>query len=172
MEVISHCNSCVNKRLQSEPLRFEFPTPTGKVRLHSVLDLDNKCSAAAAERNFSQTALRNLEAAKDKWSNHGIDIRKKCIAVDVMASAGRQNSMKGVLPCLTASRASGGGFYLPALGRFTTTEEMGKCQGMSVADMPWQETMTEKQFRHALGNAMSQNVLEALLPKVLSSAGL
>ena len=75
--------------------------------------------------------------------------------------------------CLTHSRAKTGGYYLTTHKRRTSTEEMCRLQGLNPSDVPWvQGGMARTTFNGALGNAMSANVLERLLPRVLQAAGI
>jgi len=73
--------------------------------------------------------------------------------------------------CLTESRVKSGGFYVTTLSRRMSTDEMTRFQGMR--PQPWKKWgMSRTMFNGALGNAMSVNILERLLPRVLQAAGL
>ena len=150
--------------------KFRFPKPVKSPKLKSILDLSLK--GENAEKVLSATGKRNLKVAQQKFLKKGIDIMKKAAIVDIAASPSRPNSMMGCLPCLTATRAAMQGFWISGLQRPLGTVEMAKAQGMSVADMPWKDAMTKVQLRHAIGNAMTQSVLEHLLPRLLASVGM
>ena len=53
-----------------------------------------------------------------------------------------------------------------------STEEMCRFQGFHADEVPWEEAgLARTLVNGALGNAMSINVLERLLPRALESAG-
>jgi hypothetical protein len=93
---------------------------------------------------------------------------------DVDSSDDRANWSERESMCLTHSRAKSGGFYVTTHKRRQSTTEMGRFQGMSPRDVPWQTKwgMSRTSFNGALGNSMSVNVLQRLLPRVLEAAGL
>ena len=74
---------------------------------------------------------------------------------------------------MTRARSTTGGWYLLPHGRKMTTNEMLKVQGIvpGVAS-PDEYDIPERAFNAAIGNGMSVNVLERLLPRVAWAAGL
>ncbi len=71
-------------------------------------------------------------------------------------------------PCLTAGRASAGGPWVTTRGRRTTLLEMVRVQGMDYEGADF-HCLTPAAIGRAIGNAMSQNVLEALFAELLPS---
>eukprot|EP00971_Amphidinium_carterae_P237375 4712077-Amphidinium_carterae.1 len=131
---------------------FSFPEVSSRVSLASVLDL--KLRDPAGLESLNATGRRNVEAARLKWTAKLGPIEKKIIAVDVGASPSRENSMRNMLPCLTASRGSTGGPLILPLNRQLTLQELARCQGFRLENMCW-DSLSERQLGHALGNAMT-----------------
>ena len=80
------------------------------------------------------------------------------------------HGMKGLPPCLTRGRAGSGGHWASTRGRLLTIEEMLVLQGMR-ADVNC-KGISNRQVGYMIGNAMSINVLERLLLRLLPSVGL
>ena len=127
------------------------------------------------------TAKRNLRNAYVTLKAKNINPDKHTTLVDVGASANFTNLKVNGSPCITASRGKSGGFYITTLKRMTSYEELGRLQGFPTNvvkklleaaardDKPKSKTMT---VGHALGNAISVNMLMRLLPRILVAAGL
>ena len=73
----------------------------------------------------------------------------------------------GALPTLTASRCLQGGFWLLHRGRYTRPHEMLRLQGLRPRRFAKLPDMTQGRFNHAVGNAMSGNVLTRILAKTI-----
>lgn len=98
--------------------------------------------------------------------------RETCV-VDVFSTPAWSTSMRAVSPCLTATRCKAGGHYVSTRRGLMTRAEMCRLQGIPPGRFkPEQCGVPEKKFLHAVGNAMSANVLVRLLPHVLHSANL
>ena len=79
----------------------------------------------------------------------------------------------GYSPCLTATRAASGGFWLAFRRRRMTLKEMLRVQGMHDTDpSELLASLSGHAAGHAVGNAMSQNVLQRILARLLPSVGL
>lgn len=147
---------------------FEFPD-----RLQHCL----KVSKVMTRRNTivnvrphsSPCALRNINKARAECP----DFDTKDVFVDVDAGEKFAHWVVGHLPCLTASRGASSGFYLSSYDRRLTIHEMMRFQGMNPKVLEgWQDCMTARQMGHAIGNAMSVNVLQRVLLRALWSVGL
>ena len=90
--------------------------------------------------------------------------------VDINASPAFFKWTVGYSPCLTKARGAQGGFYVSTHGRMLDLVELGRLQGVNVDDFKWEGILTKNQFGSILGNAMSRNVLDRLLPRVLKAA--
>lgn len=80
------------------------------------------------------------------------------------------HGMKNMCPCLTRGRAGAGGHWVSNRGRLLTIDEMLMLQGMR-ADVR-RTGISNRQVGLMIGNAMSVNVLERLLLRLLPSVGL
>ena len=92
----------------------------------------------------------------------------------VDASAGKfQGAAKNRVPTILCSRAQRS-FYLPALKRFMTLQEVGLQQGLEtdVVTVFLGTNLTERKLAECMGNAVSVNLLERVLPQLLRCAGL
>ena len=94
--------------------------------------------------------------------------------VDLAASARFENIGIGISPCITATRAKQGGYFIVNQKRMTSTHEIGRLQGFPTwaVDKMLSTISHPGDIRFAIGNAMGVNVLVRLLPRVLYSAGL
>ena len=90
-----------------------------------------------------------------------------------VCSAGnrRAGMMVGRSPCLTRHRAMEGGHWLIHRGRGMTTREIFMLQGLKPDRWILPEGVTEAHLRGCAGNAMSGNVVKAVLTSVLVSLG-
>ena len=98
---------------------------------------------------------------------------KQAVAIDVDSSPNFMSWQCGYTHCLTASRGKTSGFYITSHGRKNSLDEMMKLQGMSPKDLKgWKSYMARGSMNHALGNAMSGNILQRVLPRALTAGGL
>ncbi len=119
-------------------------------------------------KGLTKVARKNYKKAKQAHPN-GLD----GVIIDIDAGSTYPTSAAGYSPCLTASRARAGGFYIGGLNRRMTIREMCAIQGIKETDLYWQGAgISQTNFRRMIGNAMSVNVLERVLPKLLWSARL
>lgn len=107
----------------------------------------------------------------------GQDLWTKGYVVDVQASEKFQAVLHNAAPCLTKTRCKQNGFYCPKLRRRLTSMEIGKLQGLpkSIITAMLRESKTslpKRSFEEAVGDAMSVNVLQTMLRRLLHSAGL
>ncbi|MFM6334018.1 MAG: DNA cytosine methyltransferase [Dolichospermum sp.] len=123
----------------------------------------------------NDTARRNMNSATESLAAKGIDPAKVSAFVDVLASSTFANCKAGVCPCITASRSKVGGFYVTTLKRMTYYQELGGLQGFPMKKLRKLLTchhVKQNTTGHAIGNAISVNVLMRLLPRILVAAGL
>ena len=79
-----------------------------------------------------------------------------------------------VCPTLTACRMRGGGFWLLHKGRQMTYVEMLRLQGLRPArfkPVAGARQSQINQMKHAVGNAMSGNVLHRVIARIAGSLG-
>ena len=147
---------------------FEFPGQLPHcVKVSKVMTRRN--TVVTVRPHASPCAQRNINKAKAECP----DFDTQHVFVDVDAGEKFAHWVAGHLPCLTASRGASSGFYLSTYNRRLTMNEMMRFQGMNPQVLAgWQECMTERQMGHAIGNAMSVNVLQRVLLRALAASGL
>ena len=108
------------------------------------------------------------ELGKSLWT-HGY-------VLDVESSETFQSVLRNCAPCLTKTRCKQSGYYIPKLLRRLTGHEMGKLQGLPQpvmeALMAAGRDLSKGAFQEAVGDAMSINVLQTMLRRLLRSSGL
>ena len=74
-------------------------------------------------------------------------------------------------PTLTACRMQAGGFWLLHKGRQMTYNEMLRLQGLRPDRFQPLSVKSKRKMRHAVGNAMSGNVVHRLIVRIAKSLG-
>ena len=155
----------IRRDVQRHP--FAWPKPVGAVPLDSLLD-----PAGPDEHPFSlpdcnsNVVHTNIVQALEKTITKGLDVHAPA-SVDQGSSHG--GLMVGKVPTLTATRCAGGGFWLLHRGRYTKAHELLQLQGLRPRRFVKLGNMTRNQFNHAVGNAMSGNVLTRIVASLLRS---
>ena len=109
--------------------------------------------------------LRKVAADKIPGPNERIIVELNCTI------AWSQHAV-GKFPCITASRAQSCDWWVVNLGRKVTLEELMMLQGFSTDTIDYRRAgVSRRRFGHMIGNSMSMNVLERLLPAALLSVG-
>ncbi len=90
--------------------------------------------------------------------------------VDAGSIQGRMTS--GRIPCLTRTRASGGGFWIISHRRMMTPAEMMRSQGLRPTDVCGTEHMSARTLGSMLGNSFTCTVVVRLFCKLLPLSGL
>jgi site-specific DNA-cytosine methylase len=153
--------------------RFEFPPPIPEEPLRSFLDKHPKVQDHTKANVNHPTFQAAHQQAALKCGRLGINYKEMDVIMDALASSKWACSMVHCCPCLTASRCKSGGHYLMNKERFLTWQEMCRLQGLPPTKVDFHAAGVElRDFRHAVGNAMSVNVLMRLLLPLLYSAGL
>ena len=147
---------------------FEFPRSLPHcLKVSKVMTRRN--TVVNVRQHGSPCALRNINKAKAECPDFDSDH----VFVDIDAGEKFAHWVRGHLPCLTASRGASSGFYLSTYSRRLTMHEMMRFQGMNPKVLAgWQECMKDRQMGHAIGNAMSVNVLQRVLCRALAAGGL
>jgi DNA (cytosine-5)-methyltransferase 1 len=156
--------------------QFKWPAPVPAQNLASFLE-DDVAGAKQREAVFLAGAapgttkklrqlLRKVHAAGGKAR-----ARKHPYVFDLDGS--KPHSMKGCCPCITRARGSTG-FYLPSRGRRMTVGERLRLQGLPQVYLrgKCRQGISDRQLGQMIGNAMSGNVLERLLARLLPACGL
>ena len=81
--------------------------------------------------------------------------------------------MEHCSPCLTATRGCHGGYYITMHKRMMIGGEMCRLQATPPHRFDFERAgISRKDFLHAIGNAVSANVLARVLGRALYAAGL
>ncbi|MCP4242477.1 MAG: DNA cytosine methyltransferase [bacterium] len=153
---------------------FRFPS---RVKLRTSL-ADIMGGRPSASRRSPLEGLNTLAAGHVKWAREylkrkGINPDEQPGVVDIGACKKLRACMVGISPCLTCGRAAAQRLYVTSYRRVLTMEEMMQLQGVAPARVDWAKIGTSKtKAGHIIGNAMSVNVLERVLPRALFAAGL
>jgi DNA-cytosine methyltransferase len=147
---------------------FCWPRKTKMRPMEQLLDNDAKSTLDAAIEtltpNSSERLLSYLKSLHERGHNPDCDTW----IIDIWAS--KPFGMKGKSPCLTRSRAGAGGHWITTSKRLMTLPEMLRLQGVSPKVN--RTGISDRQMGCMIGNAMSVNVLERLLVRLLPAVGL
>ena len=143
-------------------LRTVLGGSLSKKRKHADIDL-------ATESN---TVQRNARWAIQKAKDKGIDLHHTTLVVDAGASERYQHRSVNVMPCVTRARGQGRGYLLMrhAWCRWARTRDVARVQGINFKRYNT-SGLSKRQLGAMVGNAMSRNILDRVLPRVLYSVG-
>ena len=113
-------------------------------------------------------AASKLKGLLEQLKRSKADCEHIPFALDVFA---RQVSVKeNRIPCLTRAAGGRGGFYITSKKRFLTLQEMLQLQGLptNLAAVARVLGITDRQLGLMVGNAISTNVLQLLLTRILT----
>ena len=139
--------SCSNLNLFLDPIRE--PNPEDEP------DIVTQSSAARALW-FHRARLQRMPPPADEE-----------VVIDIDSSLEYSNVMVGRSPCMTRSRDQG--FWLYRRGRRMNLQEQLRLQGMNAG---MEVVVSKKAMSQMVGNAMSQNILERILTRLLPSLNL
>ena len=109
-----------------------------------------------------------LTAELAKFQPNVLVVRStKVVVADIDASV--MTYQCNALPCITATRASNGGYWLEWQGRRTSLKELVRAQGMDPDRV--QQVTSARTLGHAIGNAMTQTVMQNIVKKLLPAVG-
>ena len=95
---------------------------------------------------------------------------ERSLVVDIGCTDQFSNYAVDCFPALTANRCSGEGWWIVDLGRQATLRDFFLLQGHA-QEVPYAAAkVSPVRMAHMLGNSMSLNVLERLLPRLLALA--
>ncbi len=155
--------------LEASGRTFRWPASVQTPPLESFLD-DPPPQGGRPRMPSSRTHLSNMLKAMKFIRGRGGDLNGPWVA-DLGTGRELARPMCNVSPCLTASRCKSGGHYLFCRGRFMTTREMMRLQGIDPDRLSKAEGVLESHFRHMIGNSFTVTVMERLLNRVLLAIG-
>ncbi|CAK9104355.1 unnamed protein product [Durusdinium trenchii] len=155
-----------------EGREFSFPQTSQMAELKRFLnDETDAANSDCRPSELCQTANRNIRKANKQLKKQPTSQE---VIVDAAAGKGYFNMMVGVCPCITKARGGERGFYLLGQSRYLNVFEQGRLQGWHPkwVRMLLRACDSKSQLGKALGDAMSLNILQRLLPRMLYSVGL
>ena len=148
---------------------FEWPKPIKCQPLSELLDKRDPYLAnigmPLATANIAQKNVSGFVSALVK-QGHNPFIAPYVIACD--STPARSKCWNGRVPTMTKGQARG--FWITDRGRRMNVEEMMRLQGMDPRG--FKLDVTKRQLAQQLGNAISLNVLERIMFKLIPAAGL
>jgi len=166
----------VGVRRDIKVMKFRFPRPIPEEPIDRFLDNDDGMTSSCLARvrlHLSKHVNGVLKRAYRILKKKGADPAADPCFVDTGASLKWSSVMVGRSPCLTATRCASGGHFMTHRGRLMTISEMCRLQGLPPDRINYMKAnISPKKFATAIGNMMSVNVLQRILPPLLNSAGL
>ena len=95
------------------------------------------------------------------------------VVLDAWAGKTFRQMTMNYSPCITRTRGKAGGFLLLKHGtkRWTSLQDLAKLQGSELAPPLDVSCVNAKQLGGMIGNAMSRNVLDRIIPRLLFAIG-
>jgi DNA (cytosine-5)-methyltransferase 1 len=147
---------------------FVFPEPLPFVSIESFLDpVQRRPTMKDLPPKGNKTVYTNVTQVLKELTDSGAEPLKNTFVVDVDSTVRFRTVMKDRVMCMTKSRASG--HWVTSRGRRMNLDEMLRCQGM---ERSFKQVVSDRALGAQIGNAMSQNVIERLLIRLLPAAGL
>ena len=159
---------------------FQFPSKTQCLPLNLLLEPPGfpgrlRPPSTKRSKHIKKKALKQLKAKNIIPCPH-----TPCV-IDVNASKRFASKMARVSPSLTATRCTQNGHYIALRKGMMRLEEMCRLQGfhpscieesLDFLKQKHSEAHALRVLKHAIGNAMSVNVLMAIMSQLLPCAGL
>ena len=114
--------------------------------------------------------MANVCRGLEEMIQRGYNPEKDPAVIDHGATRG--GVTYGMSPTLTASRAKTGGFWLLHKGRTMTLCEMMRLQGLRPSRFALPPGMCQSALGHAVGNAMSGNVVHRIVARISWALGM
>jgi DNA (cytosine-5)-methyltransferase 1 len=149
---------------------FQFPGPLPPTELELFLELRLWRPSLEDLPPTSQCVARqNVLGILHALRHAGHDPFDEPWVIDCDSSAARCHAVRGVSPCITRSRGGSGGHWVTKRGQRMTVDEAMRLQGWMG---PFARVLPAQQMGRHLGNAMSANVVERLLCRLLPAMDL
>eukprot|EP00442_Polarella_glacialis_P036748 CAMPEP_0115067410 /NCGR_PEP_ID=MMETSP0227-20121206/11373_1 /TAXON_ID=89957 /ORGANISM="Polarella glacialis, Strain CCMP 1383" /LENGTH=380 /DNA_ID=CAMNT_0002453471 /DNA_START=59 /DNA_END=1201 /DNA_ORIENTATION=- len=159
----------VGIRKDCQKKEFEFPESLPRVSIEGFLDrATRKPTLADGPQKSNTVACKNVKQVMKILTKEGKNPLKKPFIIDCDSSLAFRGVMEDRVMCMTKSRSLG--HWVSSRGRRMNTDEMLRLQGMDRKHFI--QAVPDKVLGAQIGNAMSQNVLERLLIRLLPAAGL
>ena len=161
-------------KLTAKRRTFTWPTPlTHTVPVNKII-MGNKVTTLKGMLPDHQREKDHVLAALRSAASCGVELKTSRIIVDIGGTSQFAHYTVDEFPTITATRAVSFAFWVADLGRRVTLDELMLLQGFDPAMFEGRKEakVTDARLAHMVGNAMSCNVLERLLPRVLDSIGI
>ena len=153
------------------PFAWPAVSPPSRLLLDDFLDVDDEplaeliSSLPPAGTKKRMKVLHAIEKVIDKGLNP--------LTTPAVCSPGNRRCamMLNESPCLTRGRAMSHGHWIIHRGRQMTSQEMFRLQGLKPERWSRPQGVPESHYMGAVGNAMSGNVVKAVLLSVLEALG-
>ena len=153
----------------SWPKKLSYQVPLSKLLIDPTKPTNDPMTAPS--KTMTKRAQDIIDDALAQAQAKDIDTSKQTVFIDCGSTPGWSTWNVDRTPCLTASRAASGGHFMSTHNRLMDTEEIMRLQGFIPDDIK-RSHIKRSGMNFALGNAISCNVLERLLPKVLWASGI
>ena len=152
----------VQQSALAKPL--QWPTPALQ-QCRTIDELLGPGPSRTSNRHTPRNPVEQcrLAFAKSKLKKQGIDPLRTTCLVDIDSSERFMTMKDRCSPCLTRRRAYDGGFWITTHGRRLGTDDMLRLQHMDPQRLKRPSDVPQKQFNAMIGNAMSVNVVEAVI---------
>lgn len=161
-------------KLSAKRRMFNWPKPLNKtVPLESIIR-GAKVTTLKGMLPDNPREKEHVLAALRAAATCGVQLKNSRIIVDIGGTSQFAHYTVDEFPTITATRAVSFAFWVADLGRRVTLDELVMLQGFDPASFATRKDakITDARLAHMVGNAMSCNVLERLLPRVLDSVGI
>jgi site-specific DNA-cytosine methylase len=149
---------------------FKWPCKMKRRPIDAILGPPDRKQARAPDLSMlAEAAVCRISESIEKIQNKGGKPLTETWFVDCYASPSRAAVHKDICPCLTKARAGAGGFYVTNRGATLTAAHMLKLQGMSPQRILRPKGVSERQFRSAIGNAVTVPVLARITLNICKS---
>ena len=160
----------VQRNALNRPLQWPTPSPSQCRDIDTLLGPRPTKYKVQRPKLTSDLNKNNVARIHQSLKAKGINAYQKTFICDIDCSARFFGNMKeGCSPCLTRHRAQCGGFWVTSHGRRLGTFDMLQLQGMSPSRLQKPDSVPIGSFNAMIGNAMSVNVVEALLSMLSKS---
>ncbi|CAK0854597.1 unnamed protein product [Prorocentrum cordatum] len=145
---------------------FQMPAPLPVPSLESDFDMQLK----GCLDDVPDYSIPNLFEAMKKVFKKGGNPCTETWIMDILGGGKNWVTVeKNLCPTITANRGYGGGYFISNLMRFTTHEELAKLQGVNMQGVVIPDTVSIKQFKKMVGNAVSSNVSGIIFFQILNA---
>lgn len=157
-------------RKEADNGSFMWPAPVACPGLAMFLDGDPSLEVGLPPRappSFRHRVVNGLVLLLEKGVNPTVT---DCV-IDAGSSCDFTRPATNKIMTITSSRAGQGKYWLTARSRYASVAELARLQGHN-ARLIRRDGITDSEFGRMVGNGMSVNVLERMLPRALAAAGL